>query len=136
MAVQKCKEFVKLNPDYSEPYSLLGTALEQQGNLEDARKAYGWGAHADRSDKTMVMNWGRLSFTLANEGNNYMEEARIAFGRAFKLDPSDVDAAADYARCLTETGRHEQVRGPAQSLWRACIAPVRAWCLVFGVLLQ
>ena len=120
LAIRKCKEFVKQSPNYAAPYAVMGVAFEAMGDLESARKAYGWGSHAAKSDANMLKSWGRLSFMLAKPGtNNFMEEARIAFGKAVKLDPNDVDAAADYARCLTETKQHEQVRGAAALSW-AC----------------
>jgi tetratricopeptide (TPR) repeat protein len=91
---------LKVNPQNAVAKLNLGTALEEQGQLEEAERLYEEALRLDPRTDLAHLNLGRL---LANRGS--LDEATEHFGAALRLQPDNVLAHARFGAALALHGK-------------------------------
>jgi protein O-GlcNAc transferase len=102
-AVSALLTAVKLSPNDAELFSSLGSALQQQGKLEEARQCY---RRAVEIKPDFAAGYYNLGNVLCAMGN--LENAVIRYRNALAINPLLVEAHSNLGATLQELGRHEE----------------------------
>jgi tetratricopeptide (TPR) repeat protein len=84
----------------------LGSALQRQGRLQDALKAYDKAVQLKPDDSSLWRDLGNLLFDL-----NRIDEALLSFQHVLTLDPGHWDAAYRCGYLLNQLGRPQEALG-------------------------
>ena len=101
-AEKELRAAIRINPDFTEAHSNLGTLLKDMGKKEDAEKEYRDAIRINPDYATAHYNLGNL---LKNMGRN--EDAEAEYREALRINPDDAEAHYNLGNLLKETGRTE-----------------------------
>ncbi len=100
LAIEKLKQVVEMDPNFVFAYSELGAAYRITGDLDGAGRAY---SRAVTLDSWSVADQRALAEVREEEGR--FAEAGAAYARLAELEPEDVGAEFDAARCYLAAGQ-------------------------------